>query len=73
MRNEWVHLFKLLMLMILPFAGWLGTWVGFAAAGMGISSVQYLVIFVFALWTTAGVFAYFASERRRMNRNLNYR
>lgn len=67
------NILKMMLFILFPLAAWLGIWAGFTAAGISLSPLQAAILIFFAVWTGAGTFVYFATERRRMNRNVNYR
>ncbi|HET7616639.1 MAG TPA: hypothetical protein VFK27_06710 [Bacillales bacterium] len=64
---------KAIGLWVLPAAGLIGTWIGFAAGDAAFSLRQCEGLFLFALWSAAGFFWHWRRERTRMNRTRGYR
>lgn len=64
---------KAILLMVLPLAALVGTWIGFAFGSGVTSDTEGMLLLLFAVCFILGCWGYFASERTRMNQAREYR
>lgn len=63
---------KAIILVVLPLAALVGTWIGFAFGSGVRSSTEVILLLFFAMLFILGFWGYFASERTKMNQARQY-
>lgn len=63
---------KVFIWLLLPLAALVGTWIGYAAAGVPWTASQFTLLILLGCWTICGFCVYGYSERSKMNRSCGY-